>query len=607
MATLDEIFASMPDAPAGGTHELLIIDPDTRQIEVPEIEKVFGVITDGNAEKKYFQCPRYVGKGIDLAACKLRIAYQNASGTEEGRDGYLVTDTTESGGYVYFSWELSEKVCLFQGPVQFAVCATQGSAVVWNTDAATGTVLGGLPFNGEIVQTEMQDVIAQLLTLVEAQSANLEAVGAEQVQNVQAAGAAALVEINAAAANAATAIICQAEGAAIQVADASDRPLQGLRIFGRSTQDGTPTPDNPVEIVSTPAPVVTVCGKNLLPYPYADGESKEMNGITFTVRADGSVLVNGTATALAFFSFNHSVNRLPLPSGWLVTSTGLGYGSGVVQIQNDIYQNGEYITAVQTVTEGAAKQRFIGSGLALGASRIKVDAGVTVNNAVVYPILSAGDTLPSYERSKARQTLTLTNDLPGIPVASGGNYTDTDGQQWICDEVDLARGVYVRRVNNIVFDGSTDELWGVTTATAAQYYIGVMDKRNNRAQVENVLLCSHFAVQPPTSNVLGYVTETYWENGNVNVLFNYDNGSGGLDNFKTWLQMNPVTLWYMLETPTETPLAEAELAAFAALHSVKPTTTILNDSGAHMAVEYVADTKLYIDKKIAELITANNT
>lgn len=40
------------------------------------------------------------------------------------------------------------------------------------------------------------------------------------------------------------------------------------------------------------------------------------------------------------------------------------------------------------------------------------------------------------------QTLTLQtpNALPGIPVSSGGNYTDENGQQWICDEVDLARG-----------------------------------------------------------------------------------------------------------------------------------------------------------------------
>lgn len=57
----------------------------------------------------------------------------------------------------------------------------------------------------------------------------------------------------------------------------------------------------------------------------------------------------------------------------------------------------------------------------------------------------------------------------------------------------------------------------------------------------------------------------------------------------------------ILAAPIETPLSETEIAAYRALHTNKPHTTILSDSGAHMAVEYVADTKLYIDKKIAAL------
>ena len=38
-----------------------------------------------------------------------------------------------------------------------------------------------------------------------------------------------------------------------------------------------------------------------------------------------------------------------------------------------------------------------------------------------------------------------------------------------------------------------------------------------------------------------------------------------------------------------------EIAAFAALHTYKPNTSIYNDVGAYMAAEYVADTKRYID------------
>ena len=57
---------------------------------------------------------------------------------------------------------------------------------------------------------------------------------------------------------------------------------------------------------------------------------------------------------------------------------------------------------------------------------------------------------------------------------------------------------------------------------------------------------------------------------------------------------------YLLANPIETPLSETEIAAYRALHTNKPNTTILNDSGAHMAVAYTADTKLYIDNLLKE-------
>lgn len=51
----------------------------------------------------------------------------------------------------------------------------------------------------------------------------------------------------------------------------------------------------------------------------------------------------------------------------------------------------------------------------------------------------------------------------------------------------------------------------------------------------------------------------------------------------------------------ETPLSDDVLAAYAKLHTYKPNTVITNDYGAEMSVEYVADTKIYIDNKFSEL------
>ena len=68
------------------------------------------------------------------------------------------------------------------------------------------------------------------------------------------------------------------------------------------------------------------------------------------------------------------------------------------------------------------------------------------------PIVSAGDggtiAVTLGDGGGKVQTLTLLtpNGLPGIPVTSGGSYTDQSGQQWVCDEVDLERGVKVQRI-----------------------------------------------------------------------------------------------------------------------------------------------------------------
>ena len=75
------------------------------------------------------------------------------------------------------------------------------------------------------------------------------------------------------------------------------------------------------------------------------------------------------------------------------------------------------------------------------------------------PIVSAGDggsvAVTLSDGNGKTQTLTLPtpNGLPGIPVTSGGNYTDPQGQQWVCDEVDLERGVKVQRVYKVDVDG----------------------------------------------------------------------------------------------------------------------------------------------------------
>ena len=76
------------------------------------------------------------------------------------------------------------------------------------------------------------------------------------------------------------------------VADAAATPVAGLSVYGRSVQDGTPTPSAPVAIQSVEG--------NLLPHPYQFFNSSAARGVTYTQNADGSITAQGTATGLAY-------------------------------------------------------------------------------------------------------------------------------------------------------------------------------------------------------------------------------------------------------------------------------------------------------------------
>ena len=100
-------------------------------------------------------------------------------------------------------------------------------------------------------------------------------------------------------------------------------------------------------------------------------------------------------------------------------------------------------------------------------------------------------------------------------------------------------------------------------------------------------------------------------NFNYNTVYTVAGGLGfntleakAVDEWKELLATRPTTVQYILQNPTETPLPAEELEAYAALHSNKPNTTVYNDAGAGLAVEYVADTKTYIDNKFTELQNA---
>lgn len=251
---------------SGTIDDLFEIDPDTRSIKVPSTELIFGVMTDQEAERKYFTCPKVIGDNIDLTKLTLTINYENAN---HERDKYIVDDVSIVGNTIIFSWLLSEKVLRYSGQVQFAICAvkTDENGVVeiaWNTTLTTGNVLGGLQvddISGD-EETESRDVLAQLLALMETNAnENIQSVkdeGSSQIAAVQAEGATQMAAVEAKGVSTLatipedyTSMSAQVErnsrylapvikqtvsGESIFVNDAAEMPVIGLNVYGKSDQ-----------------------------------------------------------------------------------------------------------------------------------------------------------------------------------------------------------------------------------------------------------------------------------------------------------------------------------------------------------------------------------
>lgn len=224
--------------------------------------------------------------------------------------------------------------------------------------------------------------------------------------------------------------------------DAYSAPLCGLTVYGRSTQDGTPTPDAPVPIVSAGdggSVAVRLTGANMLEGT-KPGVKSTIYGITYTIDENG-VLITGTATKTFNISLHEDVAHRLTRGIYYLTTRGIS-----PSIMLNFYFVGKFSSDVenQKVTLTRDAEFSLTLQILEGATlNTTVQVSLTRNKITTYS--------PYYEQLL---TLPTPNGLPGIPVTSGGNYTDPQGQQWVCDEVDLKRGVKVQRVDKAAFDST---------------------------------------------------------------------------------------------------------------------------------------------------------
>ena len=190
-----------------------------------------------------------------------------------------------------------------------------------------------------------------------------------------------------------------AGGCPLSVADAAEgADLSSLVLKGRTVVSGTPSPDAPVTITGVKPQTVAVTGKNLIP-PKAASET--INGVTCTVNADGSLTLNGTATATAFFNFPYT----KIIPGVYTLSAGVRLADNVNLILRKRTPEKQLIY-VYSGSDSNAKTELIGYS---GEVRVYVEvrSGTTVTNLTLYPQLEVGSEATAYEPYQGE---TITSD-----------------------------------------------------------------------------------------------------------------------------------------------------------------------------------------------------
>lgn len=346
-------------------------------------------------------------------------------------------------------------------------------------------------------------------------------------------------------------------GNPLSVDDAFPAPPCGLTVYGKSTQDGTPTPDVPVPIVSAGdggSLTVKVTGKNLF---YEQGfQQYFINSV-----ADSVGLAVGNVS---------SVLQVVTGAKYYVTRNKIGTKFRVAVV-DALPTKGSVVRPSSAINADSKRQVEISA-----ASKYMVIQ--CEDEAAFSELMVSLDSSTAYSPYREQLlTLPTPTGLPGIPVTSGGSYTDSTGQQWVCDEVDLERGVRVQRVGKTQVNtknGTPEETHRLRIPFSGNGKSGNFD-------------CI-ISVTPFTS-------WTSCVNDRFLYLKNVPKSDGSFYTGEELLALAiDVDFVYQLATPIETPLTPAEIAAYKALTAYGPDTVVQASDGAGIKLDYQRDVNLVV-------------
>lgn len=333
----------------------------------------------------------------------------------------------------------------------------------------------------------------------------------------------------------------------------------------------SPSPEYPQEIKSAGQSGeigVTVTGTNLLPFEVGQ------KGNGFEVFADGVQVDVDRETDIYAVGQNNGNVESGYDEFALMTAGKYYIYSGTqdVYLYVVVWRKGKKVILGYSVGTNAAQIEIMDGD----KFRIFLRTAAAFKGKVKAMITRTPMNATSYEPYKPVQKLIVPtpNGLPGIPVSSGGNYTDEKGQQWVADEIDLAKGERVQWIGNKVLQESDLKKDTPDSIFVTLYNIKTVSNANP--------ICSHLKYVPYQTADKKQILCISRVLEDIRIYLN----SADFQVYKDFVNNNEVFLIWALKTPIRTPLPPETIAAYKALRTYSPTTTVINDAGAGMSVGY---------------------
>lgn len=270
-------------------------------------------------------------------------------------------------------------------------------------------------------------------------------------------------------------------------------------------------------------------GKNLL---NNEANTFSFKGVTFTINKDKSILLSGTATETIYW--NDGKLSANLYNDKIYTLSGCPSGGGLNKYYMYLYNES---FSLNDTGNGVTNMSKVTKKVVFG---IAILSGVNVNGLVFKPQLEIGTTATDYQPFQGFETTAIQLNQPLRMLPNGVKDT-------------IENGVVTRRVGEITYDGSSDENWALGVSYGEKYVRFSTSAPNittSQYKVGNVI-CDKFPYRPYEDSSVSPDSEYIIAgSGYMYVLIEKSRLSESTaQGFKTWLQSNPITVWYQLATP----------------------------------------------------------